>query len=238
MAILSAHKEAALAIAGVFLFFPSVLLSHFVGEPDIEGLVDPAAIQAANMAFFSENWHWFGLMIVVSAIGSLALYVLFSPSFRGTVGFALTKAAGLFMFFFIANIIIGIAIFFGALAFVVPALYLIGRLALVPIVIADQAERNPIAAIKRGWALTTGNGWSIFFLMLIIIVVGLIALVVAGVMIGLVLTLLSGGAGFPLAQIIANNLLATGLQLVIMAVVASVYLELTGASHPVPKSVE
>ncbi|SIN90479.1 hypothetical protein SAMN02745824_2242 [Parasphingorhabdus marina DSM 22363] len=228
MALLKEHKEAVLAIAGVFLFLPSVLLAQFVGEPNVEGLVDPDAIQAANLAFFAEHWLAYLLMFVVTAIGSLSIYRLLSPSFTGTVSNALVQAAALAVFFIATNILVALLMVGGLFLFIVPGLYLFGRLAVVPMVIADENERNPATALQRGWAVTKNNGWSTFFFLLIILMVGLVTLIVFGVVIGLVLALVSGGTGWPLAQNILSNILGTGFQILLLANVASVYRQLTG----------
>ncbi|MEM8918977.1 MAG: hypothetical protein AAGE37_08975 [Pseudomonadota bacterium] len=233
MGLLKDHKEAVLAIAGVFLFLPSVLLAQFVGEPNVEGLVDAEAIQAANLTFFAENWLAYLLMFIVTAIGSLSIYRLLSPSFAGTVSNALTQAAALAIFFIVANILIALLMFGGLFLFIVPGLYLIGRLAVVPMVIADENERNPAAALQKGWAITKNNGWSTFFFLLIILMVGLVTLLVFGLVIGLVLTLFSGGTGWPLAENILSNLLGTGFQILLLANVASVYRQLTGKGSDV-----
>lgn len=228
MALLKQHKEAVLAIAGVFLFLPSVLLAQFVGEPNVEGLVDAEAIQAANLAFFAQNWLAYLLMFIVTAIGSLSIYRLLSPSFSGTVSNALAQAAALAIFFIFTNILVALLMVFGLFLFIVPGLYLFGRLAVVPMVIADENERNPATALQRGWAITRDNGWSTFFFLLIILLVGLVTLMVFSLVIGLVLALLSGGTGWPLALNIISNLLGTGFQILLLANVASIYRQLTG----------
>ncbi|MEO9469449.1 hypothetical protein [Parasphingorhabdus sp.] len=227
IAILSEHKEAILAIAGVFLFLPSVLLTQFVGQPDVEGLTDSAAIQAANVAFFSENWFSYVLMLVVTAIGSLSIYTLFSPSFKGTVSDALVRSLGLLFFFIVTNLVVAILMAVGFFLFIIPGLYLIGRLAVVPMIVADQQQRNPVNAIKESWKNTKNNGWAIFLFLLIILLVGMITLIVFSLVAGLIITLVSGGEGLPLLENIVTNLIGTGFQILILAVVASLYRQLT-----------
>ncbi len=226
MALLSANKEATIAIVGVFVFLPSLLWAYFVGEPPVPA--DPDDLQAAQFAFLAENAGSLMMSNLVIAFGSLSLYVLFAPNQRETVGDVLKSSLGLFLFFFIANILVAIMLFFGFLLLVIPGLYLLGRLALVPMVIADQGERNPIEAIRKNWELTKGNGWSIFFFLLIIVLVGAIVLLVAGLFIGLVIGLASGGSGWPLAENFLETALGSVFQAVVIAVNASIYRQLSG----------
>lgn len=227
MAILREHKEAILAIAGVFLFLPSVLLTQFVGQPNVEGLTDSAAIQAANMAFFSENWFSYVLMLLVTAIGSLSIYTVFSPSFKGTVSDALVRSLGLLLYFIITNLIVAVLMAFATFMFIIPGLYLFGRLAVVPMIVADQQQRNPVNAIQESWKTTKNNGWAIFLFLLIILLMGMVTLIVISLVVGLLITLVSGGQGLPLLENVVTNLIGTGFQILLLAVVASIYGQLT-----------
>ena len=66
-----------------------------------------------------------------------------------------------FLSFLIANILTGLATFAGILLFIIPGLYVACRLILVPIIIADHGERNPLEALKKSWESTKDNGFSI-----------------------------------------------------------------------------
>lgn len=233
MAMLGTHKEAVAAIAGVFLFLPSLLWAYFVGEPPVEGLTDPAEIQAAQFAFLADNA--FGLMVsnLVIGFGSLSLYVLLAPNRRETVGDVLKAALSLFLFFLIANIFVAIGMLFGFILFIIPGLYLLGRLSMVPMIIADQEERNPVEAIKKNWELTKGNGWSIFLFLVMIILVGGITVLVAGLVIGLIVGLASGGNGWPFFESLFSSALGAVFQVVLISVVAAIYRQLSGKSQNV-----
>lgn len=233
MAMLGANKEAVAAIAGVFLFLPSLMWAYFVGEPPIEGMTDPQQIQTAQISFLVENSFSLALSNLVVGFGSLSLYVLLAPNKRATVGDVLKAALGLFLFFFIANVIVAFGLLFGFLLFIIPGLYLFGRFALVPMVIADQEERNPIEAIKKNWELTKGNGWSILLFLAIIIMVGGITVLVAGLVIGLVVGLASGGAGWPFFENLFTSAFGAVFQVILIAVVAAIYRQLTGKTENV-----
>ena len=233
MAMLGTHKEAVAAIAGVFLFLPSLLWAYFIGDPPIEGLTDPEQIQAAQIAFLVENSFSLALSNLVIGFGSLSLYILLAPNRRETVGDVLKAALGLFLFFLLANIMVALGLFFGFLAFVIPGLYLLGRFALVPMVIADQEERNPLEAIKKNWELTKGNGWSILLFLVMILLVGGITILVAGLVIGLIVGLASGGTGWPFIENLFTSAFGAVFQVILIAVVASIYRQLTGKSQDV-----
>ena len=228
IALLVAHKEALLAIAGVFIFLPTLLVAEFVGEPAVEGLTDTAEIQAVTFQFIADNWLPFFLSNLLIAFGGICLYILLSPSHRGTVGDALSQGIRLFFVFFLANIFIAIILLFGFIMLIIPGLYLFGRLALVPMIIADEAERNPLAAIKKGWGLTKSNGWSIFLFFAVVAMVGGVTILVVGMVIGVVTGLVSGGQGISLVENLISSLLGTGFQIILIALAASVYRELTG----------
>lgn len=233
LALLRVHKEAVAAIAGVFIFLPNLLWAQFVGEPPVEGLVEPAEIQAAQMNFMIDNAFSFALSNLVIAFGTLALYILFSPNQRATVGDILKAAAGLFLFFFAANILVAFGLFFGFILLIIPGFYLLGRLALVPMVVADLAERNPVEAVRKNWELTKNNGWSIFFFLAMIVLVGAITILVISLVTGLLGGLITGGQGLPLLENVISSALGTVFQVVLIAVIAAVYRQLTGKTQKI-----
>lgn len=233
MAMLSSNKEAVAAIAGVFLFLPSLMWAYFVGEPPIEGVTDPEQAQAIQIAFLIENSLSLALSNLVAGFGSLSLYVLLAPNRRETVGDVLKAALGLFLFFLLANFIIAFALLAGFLLFIIPGLYLLGRFSLVPMVIADQEERNPVEAVKKNWELTKGNGWSILVFLAMIILVGGVTVLAAGLVVGLIVGLASGGAGWPFIENLLTSALGAVFQVILIAVVAAIYRQLTGKSKDV-----
>ena len=222
------HKEALFAIAGVFIFLPTLLVSEFVGEPAVEGLTDATEIQAVTFQFIADNWLPFFLSNLLIAFGGICLYILLSPSHRGTVADALSRGIKLFFVFFLANILIAIILMLGLIMLIIPGLYLFGRLALVPMVIADGHEKNPVTAIQKGWQLTKSNGWSILLFFVVVGMVGGVTILVAGMIVGIITGLVSGGEGISLVENLVSALLGAGFQIVLIALAASVYRELTG----------
>ncbi|MEO9600954.1 hypothetical protein [Parasphingorhabdus sp.] len=227
MALLGAHKEAILAIAGVFLFLPALLFAQFVDQPIVNGDENMDALAAIYSAYFNENY----LSIIVSnlamAIGSLAIVFSLAPSRDNTVAENLSAALAAFLFYLMANILSVLVILPGMILFVIPGLYLACRFILVPVVIAEEGERHPVALLKRSWAVTKDNGFSILFFLLIIVIVGAIAAGAVQILIGIVAGLFTGGLGWPFIENLVAAITNTALQLVVIAIYVSIYMELT-----------
>ncbi len=233
MAILRDHKEAILAIAGVFLFLPTLLMAQFIGQPNLEGTEDLNAITAAYSTFFGENAFAIIASNLLISFGGFVIYFTIAPSHSGTVADDLGKALRLFLIFLIANILTGLATFAGILLFIIPGLYVACRLILVPIIIADHSERNPLEALKKSWESTKDNGFSILLLVLMIAVIGAITVGVIQMIIGVIIGLATGGAGWPLIENLVSALGGTALQILFTVLIGSIYYQLTGKGSDV-----
>lgn len=233
MAILRDHKEAILAIAGVFLFLPTLLMAQFVGQPSLEGTEDLNAITAAYSEFFSENISAIIVSNLLISFGGFVIYFTIAPSHSGTVADDLGKALRLFLIFLIANILTGLATFAGMLLFIIPGLYAACRLILVPIIIADHGEKNPLEALMKSWESTKDNGFSILLLVLMIAIIGAITVGVIQMIIGVIIGLATGGAGWPLIENLVSALGGTALQILFTVLIGSIYYQLTGKGSDV-----
>lgn len=233
MALLRDHKEAILAIAGVFVFLPSLLMAQFVGQPALEGTEDLNAVLAAYSAFFNENAAAVILSNLLLSFGGFAIFFTIAPSQSGTVADGLNKALRLFLIFLLANILTGLATLGGFLLFVIPGLYIACRLILVPMVITDQGEKNPLEVVKKSWEVTKSNGFSILLLVLIIVIIGTITVSVVQMVVGVITGLATSGAGWPLIDNLISSLGGAALQVLITVVIASIYSQLTGKGSDV-----
>ena len=115
----------------------------------------------------------------------------------------------------------------GFFLLVIPGLYIACRFILVPIMIVDKGERNPVEALRQSWALTRNNGFSIFLFVLIIAVVGTITIGALQAVTGIIAGLATGGAGWPFIENLVAALTGTAFQLVLAVVIISIYLQLT-----------
>lgn len=233
MALLVAHKEAVLAIAGVFLFLPTLLFAEFVFPPVFNGDEDGSAMLAIYSAYFSDHSLPIMLSNLVISFGSLAIYLALAPSRNSTVAEDLTDALKIFLIYLLANLIVAVISLPGFILFIIPGLYLTARFLLVPVVIVDERERSPIEAVKKSWALTRDNGFSILLFVVIIAVVGTITVGVLEAVTGVITGLLTGGTGWPFVENLVAALTGTAFQLVLAAVITSIYIELTGKNGEV-----
>lgn len=226
IALLKAHKEAVIAIAGVLIFLPSWINYYVVGEPDLEGLKSASAIIAA----FQEHWntHWMAILPIVLAtmLGSFVLYVLMIRNELPRVGDALITGLKLFIPFFVASLLTSFITGLGVLAFLLPGFYLSARFVTLPSVVASGDYPGVAAPITRAWELTRGVGWATLFLTLMVSIVGWISVTVAGLIVGLALKLLGNGEAVRLVESGFNALLGAGLSAVLIALAVAIYRHL------------
>ncbi|WP_339693521.1 hypothetical protein [uncultured Parasphingorhabdus sp.] len=227
MALLGAHKEAILAIAGVFLFLPTFLFAQFVAQPVFTGDEDINGLAVVYSAYFSENALSIIASNLVISFGGLAIYFALAPSRNNTVAEDLVAALKAFLIYLIANLLTGLFTLMGFFLLVIPGLYIACRFILVPIMIVDKGERNPVEALRQSWALTRNNGFSIFLFVLIIAVVGTITIGALQAVTGIIAGLATGGAGWPFIENLVAALTGTAFQLVLAVVIISIYLQLT-----------
>jgi hypothetical protein len=225
--LIRAHGSLAAALAGVFIFLPALLIGHFLPTPQTS---DPNQVVNLIVEHFRANFHWMLLSALLSSAGALAILFLV---LRGatTVGAAIAAAFALLVPYFLAVVLTGIPIAVGIALFIVPGLYLIGRLVPLGPVMVAEGTRNPLAAIARTWRLTKGHGWAVTGFFLLVIVAGLILSMVLTMAISLIfrLALPDDIAGF--LGLIVSTAANTALQVVMVFVYAAVYRALAGRSE-------
>ncbi|OYZ46256.1 MAG: hypothetical protein B7Y31_00900 [Novosphingobium sp. 16-62-11] len=102
------------------------------------------------------------------------------------------------------------------------------RLALVAPVLAIEAERNPVQALKRSWALTSGNSGR---LLTFFVLAGLLFAVIYGLammLVGVVLVLTTGGTVQQVLTAAVSSTLTAGALVYFVAMLAAVYRQLAG----------
>ena len=249
LALVRAYFPLALAIAGVFMFLPSLLVSYFLPQPETGG--EPSAQQQAMVGYFVQNWPWLALAIAVTVVGTLAILALVLDARRPSVGEAILRGGTATPIYLGAMVIVGIGLFLAAfvvslllslfvavggtavatlagLIILILLFYGSGRLFPLPCVLVGEEERNPIKAIARSLALTRGRGWAIAGLLILI----LLALAVLGLGVGLAAgTLFRLFLNEPLAiflSLIVNNAVNAAAAAFLTLLSAALYRHLSG----------
>lgn len=188
------------------------------------GFDDPASITGMSIFLIAFMVLFYGAYLVLVLAQQAAMVTIASPLEDASFSSAMARGFKSALPFFVISVILAIGYFaLGALVFAVagvaglgggtaggivgvillllfmPVMVYLGcRFAvLVPVVAVDQVF-NPIAAIRRSWAVTQGRVLGIFLAML---AVGVLTLVVFGIPFGLIFTTaVSGdpGSGLPL----------------------------------------
>lgn len=230
VAMVRANFGVLLAITGVFLFLPSFAMWMFAPLPQPDGNSSDAVKLLTD--YYAANWLSFLVLTVVSAFGQATILVLLLDRTRPTVGEALSTAARVIALFVLMEMLVNLALAFGFLAFIVPGIYLMGRLIIVPATMIAEATNNPIEAIQRGFAYTAGLGWRIAGLVLLIAVVGWIALAAASSVIGVIGGLLLPDSLKPIAAAFGDALGGAGLGVLLSLLGAAIYRQLRGGPEP------
>lgn len=225
LVLLRSHSALTGTIAAVFLFLPTLAVSWFGPSP-----IEPATgatldqIIQAMRANFRQELPYQLLIALVAAVGGVGILRLWLARTGTSVSDALGFALKMLPTMIAVQILTGLAMGIGFILLVVPALYLIGRLALVSAVVADRNVANPLTAIGDSWALTKENGWRIFFFLFL---VGLV-IVIATLILGGVVAAIFGieeGIGLILTGLIEAGIAAVG-GLVSLAITAATYRQL------------
>ncbi|WP_033073341.1 glycerophosphoryl diester phosphodiesterase membrane domain-containing protein [Sphingopyxis sp. MWB1] len=225
VALLKSHSALTGTVAAVFFFLPALCIAWF----------GPVGVEPPAGASFEQTWAVMQQNVsialpyqiiggLLAMVGSVAILRLWLSRTGISVGEALRFGLAFFPVVFLVQLLSGVAIGFGALLLIIPALYLTGRLAVALPALADRSLRNPVEAIRTSWALTQGNGWRVFFfIFLVAVVIFIIALLVIGLMGVIVGT--APGAGQMITGFFEAAIGAVG-SLVSLAISAAAYRQL------------
>jgi hypothetical protein len=230
IALLKAHKDMVLPIAGVFILLPTILLGYFVPQPEIAEGLDEKATLAIMMQFYSDIAPWLMLTTILTIIGNLAIYSLVLNDRKPTVGEALRLALGFFLPMLIANLLSGISMILGFILLIVPGIYLAIKFSLVGPALVSENIKSPVAALSRSWQLTKGNSLYIFAFYLII---GIVALIIYLVIVGLTGTLVSlalPASAALLATSVISGTIEMLLSVAFLFISMAVYRQLSAAN--------
>jgi hypothetical protein len=230
VALLRSHGSLLLAIAGVFIFIPLLLTGYLYPAP--QSTTDP---WGALRTYYGENWPWLTISSLINAVGSIAMYRLIFADRGVSVGQAIAGSLPLLIFYFILTVILSAAIGVGFALFIIPGIYLLGRMIVAAPAMVSENRRNPIQAIGESWRLTKGRGWAVAGLVLIVGIAGFLLTFVIVAVLGSVFLLVGGrdGVGGLLVQIL-NAAMNAALYTVLIVLIAAVYRALRGGGEAAP----
>lgn len=226
MAMLRSHGSLLFAVAGVFFLLPTLLTGYLLPQPSA---TTPDGVMSAMTAYYRDHWPWLLLSSVVSTIGSIVIYSLLFDGRGRTVGGAIGAALPILPFYLVMSFLTAIIVGLGLALFILPGIYLIGRLAVAPAAMVAEGYRSPIRAIGESWALTRGRGWAVAGLIVIVAVVGYVLSFIVTAVLGTVFVLIAGrdGAGALLVLILDAAVTAV-LLTVLLVLFAAIYRALRG----------
>ena len=226
MLLLRSHSALTGAIAAVFLFLPTLAVSWFGPQP-----IQPAdgatfdQIMQAMQTTMRQALPYQLIVAMIAAVGGVGILRLWLARSGTSVSEALGFALKMLPTMIGVQILAGLAMLVGFVLLIIPALYLMGRLALVSAFVADRNIANPVTAISESWSLTKDNGWRIFFFLFLVgLVIGVLALIVGGVVGAIFGT--TEGAGLILTGLVEAGF-ATVSGLVSVAICAATYRQLS-----------
>jgi hypothetical protein len=217
-----AHWAALIAIAGVFVFLPTLLVNHFVPMGDPPAGLDLQSYFQFVLDYYRQNALWVVLQSFAVMTGTAAmLRLVFARS--GTVGGALVYALLLLPVYSILVVLMNLAVGAGLALLIVPGLYLWGRLLTAGPAMVAEDRRNPLDALQRGFALSHGHGWLSVSLYLLVAITGAIVMLVLSWLGGILFILAAGQE--------LGTLLATILLCALQALLTTLLTMLTAALY-------
>jgi hypothetical protein len=228
--MLRSHGSLFLALAGVFFLLPALLTGYLIPAP-----TGQASSVGAMMGYYRENWLWVLIGNLVNAIGAVSIYLLLFDRRGGTVGSAIAAALPIVPLYFLLSVLVSLLIGFGLALFIIPGIYLLGRIAISGTVMIAENRKSPFNAISAAWRLTRGKGWAVAGLVLLVgIAGGILSFAIAAVL-GTVFILVGGreGIGGLLVLILSSALMAAFLT-VLIVLLAAIYRRLASASSAAP----
>jgi hypothetical protein len=220
--MLRSHSSLIAAIAGVFIFLPTLLVAYFLPQAEAR----PEQMLASFMDYVGTNFHWLLIARLVEMVGTIAILLLVLRPAELTVGGAIGRGLALLVFYFLASVASGLMILAGLILLIIPGLYLLGRLAPIGVIVVAEERRNPIDAIRRSFEVTKGRGWTLLGLVLIVFIAGIICIGALVAVVGALLLLLAGPDLGAMLVLILRSLANTVLVVVLILLVAAIYRQL------------
>lgn len=223
--LLRRHAPLLAAIAGVFIFLPGLLVNHFFPKPQ-PPLSDFQEYMRIMVQYLRDHSLWLVLESFLTMTGTAAMLRLVFAT-GTTVGAAILFGAALLPVYSILIVATNLIVAAGLILLIVPGLYLWGRLFPASAAMVAENLRNPLAALRRSFAITSGHGWAVLGLYLIVNLCGLVLISAILWVVGILLLAVAGQhIGGLLAMVLACAF-AAGLATLLTVLSAAVYRALT-----------
>lgn len=244
----AANRDMLLAITGVFILMPSFAVQVFTAplQMALGDEAKPEQVMAAYGVYFEHNWPFLLVMAVLHLIGTLTMISLITDPSRPTVAeairtgllrFGTTAAAMVVLFFalsFVAGLPLNIAALTGSLNLGMAGMaaglgilfYGLARtLPLMPVVVVERIA-NPLAALRRAFLLSRGNGGRLMLFYGLIFSAFLLSSVLFLAGLKMVTTLALGAEGGDLLMALADSGISAVMSVYLAAVLAAIHRQL------------
>ena len=115
-AMVAANREVLLALVGVFIILPSLAFAIFYPQPEPVPGMQPADMMKMMQAYYVSALPLMIPVILVEAIGMLAIMALFTDHTRPTVGQAIGQGATALLPYVGALLLVAIGFFIAVVA--------------------------------------------------------------------------------------------------------------------------
>lgn len=246
-ATISANKEVLAAIAGVFFFLPALGLALFFPQPEAPTGAEARQLLEMMSGFYRQIAPYLLLSALIQVLGQLTVLTLTAQAGRVTVGDAIRAAAGGLLPYLGTQVLVMLAAMgvFGVIAMLVAvsrvlavvigllaliaAVWIGMRLILVPVVIAVERLRNPLAVLRRSWLLTGGNAGRIMLFLVVLGLAMVVISIVASAMAGIVLALFGGAEAARIGGAVISAMIGAAFAIYVPISFAAMHRQLTGA---------
>lgn len=223
MAMARGNAEPLALIGGLFIMLPALIAQVFA--PFIPVATTVQARVNEQLAYFEANMGPLLAALIVSTLGQAVILSLLLDPDRPTVGRSFGIGAAGLIWLLIVNFLTAVVVGAGLTLFIVPGLYLFGRLAPVPAILFAERRTNPLQLFSRSFAITRGNGWRSLLLFAVIWVTATIVIAAAIAVVGIGASLAAGSLAAFITALVAA-VLDTAFALLLLLTYAAIYRQL------------
>ncbi len=228
LSLVRKNGEVLAILTGLFLMVPDFMRNLFLPMPPLTSFDDAGL--APIQAYFIDNSLWLLLLNLPVLLGSAAILNLLLDTQRPSVGQALSTAFMMLPSVFALNLLNQLVIFAGFFVFIIPGLYLIGRLAVAAAWQMANRTMNPLTALSRSLDLTRGQGWTIAGMVILCAVVAAVIARGVGAIVGIVLSFIIPAMSLPAVAAFLSAILSALIVLTLLVLSAAIYRHLIAPS--------